>query len=172
MWSWYVKKAPLLTVYFELSYHVDHNTTTSDQTLTIHNLSLGYCDIPVVCIHGNTTQLTYNDCYRAWSLPAGNCYDANELFINITEMLNGSANASLLYTVVCLRSECGFPVVQVVTHNLRLIVPNELPNGTYVRKLYTQQSCNFYVHVIWIFLYRWTKCGINNWTNSRISRRR
>ena len=77
-------------------------------------------------------------------MPPGNCYDENELLINITDMLNGSASANLLYTVVCLRRGCGFPVVQVVTHNLRLIVPNERPGSMLESYIYS----NFHVHVM------------------------
>lgn len=60
-------------------------------------------------------------------------------------MLNGSAYAYLLYTIVCLRRGCGLPVVQVVTHNFRLNVTNEPPGSMLESYIYMQQfpcSCD------------------------------
>ena len=102
-----------------------------DQNLRIPNLSRGLCGVPNVCIYGNTTQDTYNQCYSPLNLPPGNCFcGRNELCINIAEMLNGSAYATLLYTVVCLTTSgdrvCDIPASQLVTQNFQLIVP---PDG-------------------------------------------
>ena len=100
-------------------------TVAPDHTFSIPNLSQGYCDTPDVCIYGNTQQYMYNKCYFAGSLPPGNRFcNANELCINVTEVLNGSSYATLLYTVVCRGGKCGFPVVQVVAQNFLLIVTN------------------------------------------------
>ena len=121
-----------------LLYYVGNETAASDGILHISNLSQGYDCPPVVCIYGNTTQHTYNECYCVWSqssrsncysLPSGNRYDDNELFINITDILNGTTQANLLYTVVCPRPRCGFTPVQIVTHNFQVMVPNEPPDG-------------------------------------------
>ena len=102
-----------------------------DQNLRISNLSQGLCDVADVCIYGNTTQDTYNQCYSPMALPPGNCIcSKNELCINITEMLNGSAYGTLFYTVVCASKTgdrvCGNPASQLVAQNFQLIVP---PDG-------------------------------------------
>lgn len=122
-------------------YFADRSMKTPDQNLRILNLSRGLCALPNVCIYGNTTQDTYNQCYHpvpsyspmASDLPPGNWFCGKnelELCINITEMLNGSAYATLFYTVVCVSTTgdqmCGNPASQLVVQNFQLIVP---PDG-------------------------------------------
>ena len=132
-----------------LLYYVGKETAASDGILRISNLSQGYCDQPMVCIYGNTTQHTYNECYCIWSqssrsncysLPSGNCYHENELCINITDILNGSTHANLLYTVVCVQPICDLPAVQIVTHNFQVMVPND---GMCIVGEFKQSTYNF-----------------------------
>ena len=114
-----------------LLYHIGHKAAASDE-IHIFNLSQGQCGYSYVevCIYGHTTQHTYNDCIPVWKpLPSGNRYHNNELIINIDDILNGSTQANLLYTVVCVHPICDLPAVQIVTHNFQVIVPNEPPDG-------------------------------------------
>ena len=134
-----------------LLYYVGEETAASDGILRISNLSQGFCDLPEVCIYGNTTQRTYNECYCLWPnstdsncypLPSGNRYEyhENELFINITDILNGTTQANLLYTVVCVRPICDLPAVKIVTHNFQVMVPND---GMCIVREFKQSTYNF-----------------------------
>ena len=116
----YILKALLL-------YHAG-NEMASNGSIRISNLSRGYCDRPLVCIYGNTTKSTYNDCCNLWDLPNPEyCYDGNDLIINIEDILNGSTHANLIYTVACSQTTCGFTPVKIVTHNFQVLV--SISNG-------------------------------------------